>query len=202
MDLKDTYNKIANDWHKDHQTDDWWIDVADNFLSFLKPGSHILDAGCGGGTKVKYLMQKGFKVTGIDFAEKMIEIAKKEVPQANFETLDIQNIDKLKDQFDGIFAQAVLLHIAKKDAAKTVQKLVNKLKKNGYIYIAVKQAWPTTPQEEIKEENDYGYSYKRFFSYFTKEEVEKYLKKANTNIVYSQITRYGNTYWIQLIAQK
>jgi hypothetical protein len=29
MDLKSTYNKIAEDWHKNHQQDDWWVEGID-----------------------------------------------------------------------------------------------------------------------------------------------------------------------------
>jgi 2-polyprenyl-3-methyl-5-hydroxy-6-metoxy-1,4-benzoquinol methylase len=37
--------------------------------------SAILDVGCGGGIPIaKYLVEKGFRVTGIDSSEKMIRL--------------------------------------------------------------------------------------------------------------------------------
>lgn len=37
MNLKDTYNKIANDWVK-NTTSTWWHESTDRLISFLKPG--------------------------------------------------------------------------------------------------------------------------------------------------------------------
>src|SRR3989344_2389545 len=140
--------------------------------SFLKPNSLVLDAGCGAGTKSKYLIDRGLKVVGIDFSDKLIEIAKREAPSGNFFVMDINEADKLKENFDGIFAQAVLLHIQKKDAEKTLNKLLGVLKPGGYLYIAVKEKKFGGADEEIKTENDYGYPYERFFSYFTLDEIK------------------------------
>src|SRR5687767_10527397 len=167
MDIKETYNKIAEEWHKDHQTDDWWRNGTDKFISFLKTEDLVLDVGCGGGTKSKYLIGKGLKVVGIDIAEKMIEIAKREVPQGEFMAMNLTDADKLEYLFDGIFMQAVLLHMPKKDALPILEKMVSKLKKDGYLYIAVKEKMPNGIEEEVKVDNDYGYDYERFFSYYT-----------------------------------
>jgi SAM-dependent methyltransferase len=167
MFLKDTYNKIAEDWHKDHESDLWWMSGTDQFISFLKNGDLVLDIGCAGGRKSKYLIEHGLRVVGVDISEKFIEIAKKEVPEAEFHVLGLEDLDKLDPVFDDIFMQAVLLHIPKKEVEKNFKKVITKLKAGGYLYVAVKEKYPNGPEEEIKDENDYGYSYQRFFSYFT-----------------------------------
>ena len=95
MDLKDTYNKIAKDWHKDHQKDEWWVVGTDKFVSLLAENDLVLDVGCGAGTKSKYLIGKGLEVVGIDFSKEMIKIAKKEVPAGRFMVLDLDDIENL-----------------------------------------------------------------------------------------------------------
>lgn len=82
--LKDTYNKIAEHWHQDHQSDDWWQKGTNKFISYLKDGASVLDVGCGGGTKSKYITSKWLNVLGIDFSENMINIASRDVPDAIF----------------------------------------------------------------------------------------------------------------------
>ena len=77
--LKNTYNKIAEEWVKDHDKDTWWQEGTDAFLSLLPKGSTVLDVGCGGGIKTKYIADKGFKAAGIDFSEEMIKVAKREL---------------------------------------------------------------------------------------------------------------------------
>ena len=113
MNLKETYNKIAEDWHKGHKQDAWWVGGVDKFISFLRSGSLVLDVGCGTGLKSKYLINRGLKVVGIDFSEKMIETAKREVPEGEFWVMDMEEAAKLEGNFNGIFLQAALLHIKK-----------------------------------------------------------------------------------------
>jgi 2-polyprenyl-3-methyl-5-hydroxy-6-metoxy-1,4-benzoquinol methylase len=137
--LKSTYNTIAKEWHESHKSDDWWQEGTDKFISYLEKDASILDVGCGGGTKSRYLTDKGFNVVGIDFSENMINIASAEVPKAKFQVLDVNDIDKLDENFEGIFMQAVLLHIPKKEVDEVLRKAVSKLNPGGYLYIAVKE---------------------------------------------------------------
>ncbi|HBB36921.1 MAG: hypothetical protein UX02_C0002G0134 [Candidatus Moranbacteria bacterium GW2011_GWC1_45_18] len=202
MDLKDTYNKIAKDWHKDHQKDEWWVVGTDKFVSLLAENDLVLDVGCGAGTKSKYLIGKGLEVVGIDFSKEMIKIAKKEVPAGRFMVLDLDDIENLKETFDGIFMQAVLLHIPKKKIIPVLEKVAKKLKKGGYLYIAVKEKRKNGQEEEVVLENDYGYEYERFFSYFSKDEIIGYMKEIGLKIVHEAVTDLGNTNWIQVIGKK
>ena len=206
MNLKETYNKIAEDWHKQHKDDDWWVEGTDKFISFLKPNDLVFDVGCGGGTKSKYLINKGLKVFGIDFSEKMIEIAKREAPEAKFLAMDVKDLVNLDREFDGILAQAILLHIPKKEIPAVLKTLISKLKPDGYLYVAVKETKPGQNEEEVKTEDDLGYKYQRFFSYFIPDEIKKYLIDSGLKIVYENILSgqrsATKTRWIQIIGQK
>lgn len=201
MNLKDTYNKIAEDWNKDHQDDNWWQKGTKKFISLLKPRALVLDVGCGTGHKTVFLVKNGLKVIGIDFSEKMIEIAKRQVEGAEFRVMDMWKVDQMSESFDGIFAQACLLHVPKKDALKVIKILASKLKSGGYFYVAVKISNKGLNEEIIKE-NDYGYQYERFFSFYTLDEVKKYFKDLKMKIVHESVDFSGHTYWVQVIAQK
>jgi SAM-dependent methyltransferase len=200
VNLKDTYNRIAKDWHADHLKDDWWSKVTDIFAGLVKTGDSILDAGCGSGIKSKYLAEKGFKVTGFDFSEEMIEIAKHEAPGIEFFVHDLYEVDTTPGQFDGIFMEASLLHISKVRAGEVVKKATSKLKLGGYFYIAVKGMRDTVEEESAKE-SDYGYEYERFFSYYNIDEVVNYLKSAGCEIVYEGEKKVASR-WIQVIGKK
>lgn len=206
QELKDTYNRIARSWHEAHKADDRWHKSTNEFIVRVKEGGKVLDVGCGGGTKSKYLADSGFKVTGIDFSESFIDIAKEEVPAAKFLVMDVRSIDRLTENFDGIFMQAVLLHIPKKDVEDILQKVVTKLNPEGLVYIAVKEKNEDGVDEEVKIEDDYGYEYERFFSYFTIDELRQYFVKAGLEMVYedvkppSRAARKSN--WVQVIGRK
>lgn len=202
MDLKSTYNKIANDWFRDHKEDDWWHEGTAKFTSTLPEGASILDIGCGAGVKSKYLSNKGFKVTGMDFSEKMIEIAKREVPNVDFVVGDIYDLDEYKNKFDAVFAQAVLLHIPKEKVMGVLEKFKHKLNPNGVLYLAVKEIKSDGLEEKILKENDYGYEYERFFSYFTLPKIREYINKLGLKLVWDNVATSGRTNWVQVIARE
>jgi len=202
MNLKDTYNKIAEDWHAEHINDSWYVEGTEHFCSLLKKDDDVLDVGCGSGVKSNYLSKKGFKVTGIDFSEKLIEIARREYSQPEFLVMDMRDICDLNQKFDGVFIQASLLHISKNEVADVLKSLVVALKDSGYIYVAVKAKRPNGDDEAILEEDNYGYPYKRFFSYFTMDELRSYYKDLDLDVVYEKSDFFGKTNWLQIIGKK
>lgn len=202
MNLKETYNKIAEDWHSDHKKDDWWIKGTDKYISFLRKGDLILDVGCAGGIKSKYLLDRGMNVLGIDFSEKMIEIAKREIPNGVFIVKDLADIKTLDYMFDGIFMQAVLLHIPKIKAKEMIQIAITKLKQGGFFYIGVKSNTHGGADEQICTEEDYGYRYERFFSFFSLDEIRQYMNESGLEVVYETSTHSPRTNWIQVIGRK
>lgn len=202
MDLKETYDRIAENWHEDHAGDDWWVPGVDTFISLLRKDSLVLDAGCGAGVKTKYLLSKGLKVIATDFSEKMTELAKQEAPEAEFFVSDIRDAERWGRKFDGILLQAVLLHIPKKEAGDVLRGLVATLNPGGCIYVAVKEKRPGGMDEEMRTEKDYGYEYTRFFSYFSSEEIREMFENAGCEIVYENIAPTKVTRWVQVIGKK
>ncbi len=201
--LRKTYDRIAEDWHKDHQDDSWWIDGTDAFIGFLGKGALVFDAGCGGGTKSKYLLERGLKVIGADFSEKLIWIARRDVPAAEFHVLDLWDAASLPNRFDGIFLQAVLLHIPKAEAREFLRGLLSLLKPGGYIYIAVKEPWEDEPEERMVKEDDYGYPYERFFSFYFPDEIREHFRALDLEIVFEAVPETSHdTRWIQMIGRK
>ena len=202
MDLKSTYNKIAKDWMRDHEDDTWWIEGTDTFIKFLQHGSTVLDVGCGAGVKSKYLTEKGLFVVGIDFSEEMIGLAKERSTASKFLVMDIKQPLTFSESFDAIFAQAVLLHISKKEVRGVLKNLLAPLKAEGHFYVAVKELKKGSGEEEIVRENDYGYDYERFFSYYTLTELREYLEELGMTILYENVASSGKRPWIQVVARK
>ncbi|MFA6315121.1 MAG: class I SAM-dependent methyltransferase [Candidatus Paceibacterota bacterium] len=202
-DLNITYDEIAEKWSQS-RPNEWMKNSLDKFIAFLKPGSSVLDVGCGSGDKSKYMQERGMNVTGIDFSSKMIEIAKQDVPNAHFEVLDINNLSKHDSKYDAIFARAVLLHFPKNQINRLLNMFANHLNEKGYIYIAVKMQKENEKGEEIVKEFDYDQNIERFFSYFTLEELKKYVTDLNLEICFADISQVknGTRKWIQLIVRK
>ena len=201
--LRDTYDRIAEDWAKDHERDTWWREGTTKFAALLPQGARVLDVGCGSGQKAKFFHDRGAHVLGIDFSEKLLEIARRTATASDFRLLDLRDIGTLPEEFEGVFAQASLLHIPKAEAFSVIEGMVSRLVPRGLLYVAVKAHRPGNPEEEIVTENDYGYAYDRFFSYYTIDEMRAHLDRLGLSLVHSEVSRTSlHGEWIQLIARK
>jgi len=58
----------------------------------LEPGERVLDIGSGTGISAASALGDGRSVMGVDGAEAMLEIARREVPDAVFEVMDFHNL--------------------------------------------------------------------------------------------------------------
>ncbi|MFH1235883.1 MAG: class I SAM-dependent methyltransferase [Parcubacteria group bacterium] len=196
-DLKSTYEKIADDYHADHAGDTWDDDFIEVFSQMAGKNAKVLDLGCGPGIETKKLVQKGLTVYGLDLSDKLLEIAKKNNPTAEFTEGDMRHLPYVDGQFDGVFAKASLLHIAKKDIPQVFSEISRVLKTNGVFHAAVKQG----EGEKEETEDDYGYSYTRFFSSWSPEEFHRLLTGSGFTITKSDILKRSFT-WIRVIALK
>ncbi len=143
------------------------------------------------------------RVLGIDFSEKLLEIARRTATASEFRLLDLRDIGTMPEEFDAVFAQASLLHIPKAETHSVIEGMASRLVPRGLIYIAVKTLRPGHPAEEIVTERDYGYDYERFFSYYTKDEMQAHLDRAGLSLVHADVSQtpsHGD--WMQLIARK
>lgn len=171
-----TYNKIAKDYFKEFGDDYSDVPYVDKFLDQLL-GKKVLDIGCGVGNLTNYINQKGYHVTGIDYASEMLEIAKKEFKNTEFIKMDMRNIT-LKDKYDGIMLAYSLFHVTKKDAEYVLNKCYELLNPKGKMLIILQEG----NKEEIINE-PLNSSLKMFVSYYTEEEITKKLEN-NFKILY------------------
>ena len=72
-------------------------------------GTEVLDIGCGTGTLMEYLKEKGYKTTGIEKHQAGIDIAKEK--ELDVHEGDIRDINMKDDSFDTVVSQHVLEHI-------------------------------------------------------------------------------------------
>ena len=97
---------------------------------------NILDIGFGTGFLTKKLYDDGYKVYGLDFSPRMIELAREKMPTATLLEWDFSNglPDKLKEiTFSAIIATYSIHHIDDTQKAAFVRELMNSLAPNGSI---------------------------------------------------------------------
>ncbi len=197
------YDAIADDYAS--KLDDYAPRPERNtFISLLPKSASILDAGCGPGRDSEYFFQHGLKVVGVDLSKKLLEIAKKRIPQVEFLKQDLRKLKFPPSSFDGIWACASLLHLRREEILAVLRSFNNFLKENGVLFILVKEGRGEADVAEKLSSNTV-----RHFTYFTIDELKKMEENAGFIIedIYpwnEEIRRHGrrDLVWISSFARK
>ncbi len=131
----DYYDKNAEQYFNDTVS----VNMAENcdrFIAQIRPGGCIIDIGVGSGRDMKYFKDRGFEVEGIDASPEMCRIAS-EYSGADVSCVRIQDWIPEK-KYDGIWANASLLHLKSEEIKDFVEKLPDALKPDGIAYASFK----------------------------------------------------------------
>ena len=169
-------------------------EVADRFCGYLPEKALILDYGCGAGRDTKYFLEKGYQVDAIDGSAELCRYASAftgiPVKQMLFQELDET------EKYDGIWACASILHVAKTELPDILGRMSRALKPGGIIYTSFKYG------DFEGERNG------RYFSDFTEktfaELLEKFQELAKKEEWVSTDVRpgRGEEKWLNLILEK
>lgn len=163
-----------------------------NFIEMLK-GQKILDVGCGQGIYTEYFSNNGFDVTGIDISLSFIEQASIQFPKAKFMQMDMRKMDFADEAFDGLWVCSSFLHLPKKDALETLREFRRIMETKGAIFLSVKLG----EGENFLGNDERG---KRFFSYYTQEEILELFEAAELKVTKIEVD--SGKEWISIFAIK
>jgi cyclopropane fatty-acyl-phospholipid synthase-like methyltransferase len=110
--------------------------IYERFEKHLKPGAKLLDVGFGSGRDSLHFDASGYEVVSVDFASEVYSRGK---ILLNTEVLlvDIRDI-KYKNEFDAIWASAVLFHYNDQEILDVLARCHSALKDHGVMYISFK----------------------------------------------------------------
>ena len=108
----------------------------DAFLAALPARATILELGCGSGQDAAYMLSRGFDVTPTDGSAELAREAEKRLGRPvrvmRFEALDATEI------FDGIWAEASLLHVPRSALPDIFDRILRALKTGGIFHASFK----------------------------------------------------------------
>ena len=107
------------------------------FAGCLPKGGHVLDLGCGTGEPIaRWFLAEGFDVTGVDWADAMLEIARSRWPDGDWRKGDMRSLD-LGQQFDGLVSWDAFFHLTPDEQRAAIPRLGQHLKVGGSLLITV-----------------------------------------------------------------
>ena len=167
------------------------LDALWEFLSRIKEGGTILDYGSGSGRDSAYFINKGFSVDSLDGSAEMKAQAERlfgiKVKLASFLSLEE------KEKYDGIWAQASILHLEEHDLRVALTLIERALKRDGVFYSSFR-----------KGEGD-GYENGRWYTNMTERRFLSFLPASLyvEKIWESQDVRPGvSRTWLSIICRK
>jgi ubiquinone/menaquinone biosynthesis C-methylase UbiE len=113
--VRNGYNMIADRYLAARTRDSEDVRLLNDLITRLPAGAKVLDAGCGAGLPISQMLSEKFEVTGVDFSEAQIELAKKNVPNGTFICQDMTKLDFPDNKFDGICSYYAIIHIPREE---------------------------------------------------------------------------------------
>jgi len=188
--VEDSYDKISKIYH-DAQDHAKYNDELEKFSSMLPSNSTVLDVGTGSGIPtVKYLTEKDYKVIGVDVSEKMLDLAKENVPEATFFQKNMLTLDFPDETFNGLICIDTLWHIPRSNHFFIYLNFRRMMKDNGILVI-------NTGLDESEGMSDF-FGEPMFWSNNSPEKTLALVKKAGFQIEFEGILEGGSEsqYWI------
>ncbi len=193
--VKQGYNKVADSYASGRNQSEN-RKYLDKFNLLLQPNSYILDIGCGAGKPVdEFLISKGHKVVGIDISERMIELAKKNVPEGQFKVEDMTELKNGEYQVDAAVSFYAIFHTPRETHQELLQKINSFLRSGGLIMITMSRSnW------EGREPSFFGTE--MFWSHYDASMNRELVEHAGFKVLVDEIDGVGNEQHQMLIARK
>jgi SAM-dependent methyltransferase len=126
---------------------DHLLDRPRKFAKQLPVPSRILDLGCGPGRDLRIFAECGHKAIGLDLNPDFVQLAS---THGDVTLGDIRDVASLfsPSSFDGIWAQASLVHLSHDETVRVLETLNLLLAPNGHFYACVSAFGETGWREE------------------------------------------------------
>ena len=146
-------------------------DVAQNRAALLDnlrgdPPFRILDLGCGPGRDLRCFRELGHEAVGLDGAAAFVAMARR---HAGCEVLhqDFLALALPPEHFDGVFANASLFHVPRRELPRVLRELRDALKPDGVLFAS-----------NPRGENQEGWNGERYGSYHDLASWRRYVTAA------------------------
>jgi 2-polyprenyl-3-methyl-5-hydroxy-6-metoxy-1,4-benzoquinol methylase len=194
--VKSGYNQIADKYLAARTKDSEDVRLLGDFIELLSPDAKVLDAGCGAGIPISKMLAEHFDVTGVDFSEAQIVLAKKNVPNAKFLCEDMTSLKFQEGSFDGICSYYATIHIPREEHQQLLANFHHMLNTGGIALLCLGAQNLTNDIDE----NYFGT--RMYWSHYDTKTYIKMLKELGFAIIWAKYIKDGDAGHLFVLAQK
>ena len=141
----------------------WWYVGMRNLTAAVlgerltRPGTRILDAGCGTGGFLRWVLDRGSgaQAAGVDIAVSALELARTRVPEADLQPSTLRSLPFDDESFDLVVSHDVLQHVPEEDVHESLTELLRVLVPGGTVLLR------TNGSRRLRRERDDWRAYDR-----------------------------------------
>jgi trans-aconitate methyltransferase len=151
----------------------------DALAGALPAAAAVLDVGCAHGVPVaRWLVRRGFRVTGLDVSARLLAVARAEVPHATFVHGDMRTADP-GGPFDAVVAWDSVFHVPRAEHAAVFGRFHGWLRPGARLVVSLGgSAWEGTAEM-------HGEAF--FYSGFESDESLRLLGAAGFDVLHAEI---------------
>ncbi|MEM5437356.1 class I SAM-dependent methyltransferase [Paraburkholderia diazotrophica] len=142
--------RYSREWLDQPPPDDMYALWHDHLL----PMGKTADVGCGNGRDTAWLADHGYRVTGFDASEGLLDEARRLYPTIAFRTATLPLLAEIDEQFDNVVCETVLMHLPADAITDAVDNLVRILRPSGMLYLS----WRVTEGDDQRQPDGRLYS--------------------------------------------
>jgi ubiquinone/menaquinone biosynthesis C-methylase UbiE len=178
--VRDGYNAIAAKYLTIRYEDSEDVQLLEELVERLPKGAKVLDAGCGAGVPVTRYLSQFFDVTGVDFSEEQIRMARQLVPDAHYLCSDISQLSLADSSFDTICSYYAIIHIPRQEHRALILSFHRMLKPSGLVLLCL------GADDLEKDIHDY-HGTRMYWSHYDAEKNLNLVKECGFDIIWSKI---------------
>jgi SAM-dependent methyltransferase len=179
--VKTGYDRIASEYLAARTRSPGQMRLLDDLAGRLPENAVILDAGCGAGLPVTQILSTRFEVTGVDFSETQIELARTNVPNVRFICQDMTRLDFQDGTFDAICSYYAIIHIPREEHRMLIASFYRMLKAGGFALLCL------GAENLLNDIDEDFFGTRMYWSHYDKDTYLEMLRQTGFFILWSEI---------------
>lgn len=115
--------------------------LVDEVYASVPKGGKVLDVGCGTGEHLQRALKAGLKPYGVEPAPGMLDVARRNVPDAEIAQGVATELPFKDGQFDLVIMVEVLRYLDRPDTEKALREARRVLKPGGQLFVTLVNRW-------------------------------------------------------------